>query len=253
VGITGTCVSRLGRRIWVGRRSLRLLLVAGLVILAAGCETSHHAKIAELKRTKPNPNVLLMPLDVELTELSAGGVQEPKAEWTAAARTHMLTALRAEKEVRGLRIVEYRVPESNHSESDLHVQLAKLHRAVARAALMHGLQELPIWRLPAKKDKLDWTLGPKVAALKQGYDADYALFVYVRDSYTSGERAVAIVVAALLGVSIHGGVQVGFATLVDLNTGDIVWINRLARNSGDLRTPEPATETVKTLLTGIPK
>jgi peptidoglycan/xylan/chitin deacetylase (PgdA/CDA1 family) len=194
-----------------------------------------------------------MPLDVELTEMSAGGILEPKAEWTAAAHTHLLAALRAHKEARGLRIVEYRAPESGHQDSDLHVQLAKLHRTVARAILTHLFYDVPNWRLPTKGDKFDWTLGPKVAALKQGYDADYALFIYIRDSYTSEERAVALVVALLLGVAIDHGAQEGFATLVDLNTGEIVWFNRLLSLTGDLRTPKAATETVKELLKGFPK
>jgi hypothetical protein len=41
---------------------------------------------------------------------------------------------------------------------------------------------------------------------------------------------------------------VGFASLVDLETGDIVWFNRLARAHGDLRTPDAAAETVKALV-----
>jgi hypothetical protein len=41
---------------------------------------------------------------------------------------------------------------------------------------------------------------------------------------------------------------VGFASLVDLKTGDIVWFNRLVRAQGDLRTPAAAAETVKALV-----
>ena len=57
-----------------------------------------------------------------------------------------------------------------------------------------------------------------------------------------------IVAAVLLGAGVPGGSQVGFASVVDLKTGDIVWFNRLARPSGDLRTPEAAEETVRTLV-----
>ena len=45
-----------------------------------------------------------------------------------------------------------------------------------------------------------------------------------------------------------GGTQVGFASVVDLKTGDIVWFNRLLRPQGDLRTPEAAAETVRALV-----
>jgi hypothetical protein len=57
-----------------------------------------------------------------------------------------------------------------------------------------------------------------------------------------------IVVGALLGVGVPGGAQVGFASVVDLRTGDIVWFHRLVRPHGDLRTPDAAGETVKALV-----
>jgi hypothetical protein len=47
---------------------------------------------------------------------------------------------------------------------------------------------------------------------------------------------------------VPGGSQVGFASVVDLKTGDIVWFNRLIRPQGDLRTPAAAAETVKALV-----
>ncbi|TDI64474.1 MAG: hypothetical protein E2O90_09770 [Alphaproteobacteria bacterium] len=111
----------------------------------------------------------------------------------------------------------------------------------------------PRFRLPTKKDKFAWTMGPGTAYLKQKYGADYALFVFVRDSYSSSGRVAAIIFAALLGVQIQGGVQLGFSSLVDLNTGEVVWFNRLFRGTGDLRTPAGANETVGVLLSNFPQ
>jgi hypothetical protein len=54
-------------------------------------------------------------------------------------------------------------------------------------------------------------------------------------------------------VAVQGGSQVGFVSLVDLETGNIVWFNRLARRSGDLRTAESAREVAQTLLEGLPR
>lgn len=226
------------------------MVMAGFL---AGCVTTHHKQISELKRTKPEANVLLMPLDVELTELSAGGLEEPKAEWTTAAREHMLTAIRAEKQAKGLRIVEFKSADDGSGELTVQEQLSKLNRAVGKAVIMHQVSPVPIWKLPTKEGRMDWSLGPEVRALKQRYDADYALFFFVLDSYASAGRAATMVIAALLGVGIQGGVQVGFATLVDLETGDVVWVNQMARGTGDLRTIAPATESVKLMLTGFPQ
>jgi hypothetical protein len=57
---------------------------------------------------------------------------------------------------------------------------------------------------------------------------------------------------ALLGIGVAGGAQVGYASLIDLNSGQVVWFNRLARASGDLREAEKAAETVDTLLADFP-
>jgi hypothetical protein len=91
-----------------------------------------------------------------------------------------------------------------------------------------------------------------VKSLKVDTGADYALFVYLRDSYTSPGRAALMVAAALFGVGLQGGVQLGFASLVDLQTGQIVWFNRLVSPVGDLRTPEAAEKAVQELLVNNP-
>jgi hypothetical protein len=48
------------------------------------------------------------------------------------------------------------------------------------------------------------------------------------------------------------GQQLGYASLVDLNTGRVLWFNRIQRNSGDLRDPEKAAGTVDALLEEFP-
>jgi hypothetical protein len=107
-------------------------------------------------------------------------------------------------------------------------------------------------KLPTKNERLDWSMGEAVKPMKAKTGADYALFTWIRDSYASGERKAAMIAMALLGAISTGGEQVGYASLVDLNTGRIVWFNDLQRMSGDLRDPQAANETVETLLKGFP-
>jgi hypothetical protein len=195
--------------------------------------------------------VLLMPPDIELAEVSAGGVLVPKADWTDAARGHLDTALDAEKTTRNLRMARFddsKLPRERQQELD---QVQRLHGAVGRAILRYHY--IPQQGLPTKQGRFDWTLGTAAQELKQATGADHALFIWIRDSYTSAGRvAVQFLAAALFGVAIPGGVQVGFASLVDVSTGEIVWFNRLARGTGDLRTAPAAAETAKVLLTGFP-
>lgn len=222
-----------------------LFLVALLTL--AGCAAPVQRQAKELRRDPGKlPTVVVMPLDVELAELSAGGLHEPKSEWTDAALKHMRAALEAEARNYKVRLIDYESQRGTPKNQSTSLELLRLHRAVGSAVLVH--QYIPGQQLPNKEGKFDWSLGPEVAAIAQTHAADYALFLFVRDSYASAGRVGVIVVAALLGVGVPGGAQIGFASLVDLRTGDIVWFNRLARGHGDLRTPEAAAETVRELV-----
>jgi hypothetical protein len=139
-----------------------------------------------------------------------------------------------------------RVPENLRDDQE---QLVKVHGAIGKTILVTRTFQL----LPTKQGKFDWTLGPVAKTLKETYDADYAMFVFIRDSYSSPGRVAVIIIGAALGIGVPGGAQVGFASLVDLDTGDIVWFNRLARGVGDLRTEAAARETVEVLLKDLPR
>src|SRR5262249_26023431 len=95
-----------------------------------------------------------------------------------------------------------------------------------------------------------------VQSLGQAQAAEYALFVVLRDSYASAGRHAASVAVAVLSLgqaSLPLGRQVGAASLVDLRTGDLVWINQLVDQAGDLRTAESARKAVRSLLSNLPQ
>ena len=54
-------------------------------LICIGCATTNYKANPPPPNLPQNARVLLMPLDVQLFELTAGGLQEPKAAWTAAA------------------------------------------------------------------------------------------------------------------------------------------------------------------------
>lgn len=233
-------------------RACRLLAAVLACFVLAGCVTTSHKQITALERPDAKqPRILLMPLDVELSELSAGGVPEPKADWTDAANKHMIAALQAINAERNLQLLTYNEEKLSPAKHDEILQILKLHGILGNSILLH--QYVQPFALPTKVGKFDWSLGPAVRSLREETGADYALFFWVRDSYSSGGRVAVIVLAAALGVGIPGGVQIGFASLVDLNTGNIVWFNRLARPTGDLRNEPAARETTLVLLRGLPK
>ncbi len=58
--------------------------------------------------------------------------------------------------------------------------------------------------------------------------------------------------ALLWGYLVLGGQRIGFASLVDLETGNVVWFNLLVGGFGDLREPGGARSAMGDLLAGFP-
>jgi hypothetical protein len=196
--------------------------------------------------------VLIAPLDVELFSVSAGGVATPEAKWTQDAERFMRDALVQKLKQSRVDLVE--APTALVEELN---EALNLHAAVAGAISFHQFGP-GNFRLPTKEGQLDWSFGDVFVPLAQRTGAQYGLFIWVRDGYATAERKAAMVGGIILGaftgiVIIPGGVpQTGYASLVDLNTGRVLWFNKLQRASGDLREAQPATESVDALLEAIP-
>jgi hypothetical protein len=220
---------------------------ATLLILALACAGAHAQSknlAAGFSVLPKGAKVAIMPTDIELFSISGGGVLEPRADWTDAASRFFKTALVDKKRALGLETAEL-----SEKDADDTAEINALHGAVARAIAIHHFGSLG---LPTKDGKLDWSMGETVRAIKQRTGADYAIFSWVRDSYASAERKAAMVALALLGIGVGGGMQVGYASLVDLNSGRVLWFNQLVRASGDLREADKAKETLDSLLTEFP-
>jgi hypothetical protein len=215
-----------------------------------GCATSGYKTNPAPPDLPPNARVLLMPLDIQLFELTAGGLPEPKADWTAAAENHVYAALEGILKQKKDSVVLYESPRNDPEKARFNEQLLKLHETVGQSIMVHTY--FPAYNLPAKKNAFDWSLGEGVRRINERYDADCALFIFIRDSYATTGRKAAMVLGALAGFYVTGGRQMGFSSLVDLNNGNILWFGRIFRETGDLRTPEPAREAVLQLLAGIP-
>jgi hypothetical protein len=191
--------------------------------------------------------LVVVPVDIELFSISGGGVSEPKADWTNTAQLYFNKALLSLPALKTSNVTYLK-----DSDLDELAEVNSLHGAVASSIFIHHMLGGGVNKLPTKDGKLLWSMGDAVSGLRAKTGADYALFTWVRDTYASAERKAAIVMMAILGVGIAGGTQVGYASLVDLKTGQVMWFNNLLRGSGDLREEKPATETVQLLLTKFP-
>jgi hypothetical protein len=190
-----------------------------------------------------------MPVDIELSTLTAGGVKEIRADWTETARNLVSDAIERQLAGHDDRLITYTAPQDPEEQQE-HAQILKLHGLVGQTIMLYSV--LPAAVPPTKKDRFEWSLGEEVTRLRHTSDAEYALFVYIRDSYATAGRKALMVTSALLGVGVSGGSQIGFCTLVDLHDGSIIWFNRIANQTGDLRTKASAYTAVAELMADIP-
>jgi hypothetical protein len=235
-------------------RGFLLALVAAFLLFPIAALAYNQNRVATDANGRPiriSGSVAIIEPDIELSEVLAGGIEEPRKEWTEAARRLYPEQVHRRLSEAGVaQAPDYHIPEALPPESRLG-QIIRLNEAVSVSVLAYTS---PGNQLATKRGKrLDWTLGPGVEELRKVTGADYALFTYVRDSYTSSGR-VALRVAALLllGGDIGGGRQIGVTTLVDLRTGQVVWFNFLAKQTGDLRDEQGAAATAQHMLEGLP-
>lgn len=194
--------------------------------------------------------IVIMQPDVQMTLLTAGGLQEPRADWTSQSETNFLAAFDQILSHHGHDVVVF---DPSIAAADAQEQLVLLHEAVGASAveLSSTSGTFVPSTLPTKVDGFDWTLGEDATQLREAYDADLALFLSSRGSFASGGRmAVTVVAAALWGGAPSLGVRVTRMSLVDLRTGDIVWMNFTI--NGDPRSADGAQWIVDHMSGDIP-
>lgn len=234
-------------RIQPGRPRSRWVMCLVPLVLAGCAVTRNVQQIQALESTAAEaPVILLMPPDIRYYEITAGGLALPHAEWTVAARANFSAAVQAFAERSG---TEFMVLD-DADMSPAEIRYRKLHEAVGSSVMVHHFGTT---RLPSKDGAFDWSLGPGVQEIGKEHDADYALFTFYRDEQATGGRiAFAILVAAATGVAAPMGAEYGFASLVDLRTGDIVWFNVVEAGHGELRDAESAQAAVAALFRNLP-
>jgi hypothetical protein len=233
-------------------RIARWILALALLLLPVAAAAYNNNRVATDANGNPvriQGSVVIVEPDIELALVTAGGLHEPRREWSEAARRLYPAAARTVfAEGRIEQKPDFDIPDTLDPDTRLG-QVIRLNEAVAYAIAEYSGRGS---RLATKGRRLDWTLGPGVSELRAATGADYALFTYIRDSYTSKGRAALRILSFLAGAPIGGGAQFGVATLVDLRTGQVVWFNLMARQTGDLRDAKGADETARQLLRGLP-
>jgi len=227
---------------------LHKCLLAGFALALAGCAATGESDPRNYFEPLPgNSRIVLMPPDIRYYLMSAGGNPELHPAWTAEAEAEFATAIAGRAGIRGIDIQV--LQRANIHEA--HLQYEGLHAAVGEAIIDHSLQGA---RLPSKGDNAisNWTLGPGVEVIRASTGADYALFVHYRENQASGGRIAFAILAAAAKVVIPTSSEHGFASLVDLGTGDISWFGILEDDGYEIREPAGAEVVAEWLLQALP-
>lgn len=228
------------------------LLIAALALVAAPAAQAQSRKSLTKEAfsfpAQGQVRVVLFRPDVTVSEQSTGGLDQPNAGWTEEARDQLTAALGKAQAERNIELKL--MPELAGDDAKLMSDYRKLFKTVADSVIKHRLFGLD--PLPTKEEAFDWTLGQGASRLGALGSADYGLFFWTFDSYESASRRTARLIASAMGAEAPAEVNMGYAGLVDLKTGDLVWINVDVKIGGDVRTAEGAALRISELLDGFP-
>ena len=225
------------------------IIAAGLAaaVCLSACATNPRMS-ADFTPPETPARIVVFDPEVEYGLLTFGGLMEARADWSETAERELLAALETKIESMGHELVLLS-PEENEALN----QMALLHTAVASSATTHGAGAVGPLVLPTKAEGWDWTLGPGAAEVAEAYDGDLGLFLFSRGSFASGSRiATSILVGAAAGGAYvpTGAQRATIASLVDLKTGDIVWMG--VAPMGDPRSPGGAESVINQAFSDAP-
>ena len=226
------------------------LLIAALPYAVHAAETPHWVHYKWLLNNPTLPKkVVVLPVNIEVIEVSAGGVEEKVPDWSKEASESVFKALSAAIGKQGLK--EMTAPQftgASATNVDEHLALYKL---VVNTASRLG------WR--HKIRRFDYSIGPGLREIVDNAGVDVAVMVYGRDYVSTAGRKARAVAGNIPIVNIFTGPapQLGHSFIhvgvVDLRTGDLLWMNSNYREGGtNLRDLNDATKMVNTIFKWYP-
>ncbi len=228
-----------------------MMIVAALPLVARAADTPHWVHYKWLASNPAMPKkVMVLPVDIEVVEVSAGGVEEKVPNWSKEAGQSVFLALStAIKKQQGMKeIAAPRFSGTTGANVDEHLALYKL---VVNTASRTG------WK--HKIRRFDYSIGPGLKQLAAQTGADAVIMVYGRDHVsTAGRKARAIAGnVPILNIFTgpppklgHSYIHVG---MIDLRTGDLLWMNSNYREgSTNLRDPEDAANMIDSIFEWYP-
>ena len=226
------------------------MMITALPLAVQAADTPHwvHYKWLSSNPTLPR-KVVVLPVNIEVVEVSAGGVEEKVPDWSKEASQSVFKALSAAINKQSLK--ELAAPQfSGDSAANVDEHLA-LYKLVVNTATSTG------WRHKIKH--FDYSIGPGLRRVADNTGVDVAIMVYGRDYVSTAGRMARAVAGNIPIVNIftgpapelgHSFIHVG---VVDLRTGDLLWMNsNVRKGSTNLRDPDDAAKMVNEIFKWYP-
>ena len=233
-------------------RSLAGLLVGALLLAACGSAPPSESMPTQVADLEPlaGRKVVLMKPDIELFVIHSGGIPELNAGWTTSARKGVAEFLDRRLSAKKMTVISAEQVDAAREDDPLAVQLVRLQSAVAQSILASHFKRFD--RLPTKEERFEWSLGSEARVLAQRYQADYALFVAFREHYPSEDATGPHGGSLSRRFAVLSLYRKGYAMLVELESGRVVWFAERDRISPGLRTSGEVRATLDTLLENFP-
>ena len=177
----------------------------------------------------PALKVLVLPVNVKIYSFTANGALEDSPDATSLATTTSEAELRHVMSSSQF-FQPIAMPALSPDEQAALNEHIALYKAIAVDA--HIADDIgDAWKAPLAT--FDYTLGPGLQFLRQRSGADYALVLQGEDAESTGGRIGMSIFAAMLGVNLAKGRNYICAGLIDLNTGNVVWLNYDTHDASD--------------------
>lgn len=234
-----------------------VLLLACILVLA-GCASKPNFFLHQSLDSQPfdhdDNRILLWSVDVDVFELTAGGVREEVPEWGKQANRNVREVLARhfafldEAETSPGFLADLPLTEFELEQIEEHLAL---FRVAMYSAYWTSIPANQSWHF--KQDSFDYSLGKGLAFLKTKYGFDSGLVIFGQDYVSTSGRKAAAFTGALLGVAIPLGHSSLYAGLVDFESGNVLWLNReVSAGGSDLREIGSCGEMVDRLIVNFP-
>jgi hypothetical protein len=219
-----------------------------LLSLPAAAQFRHYSLDGPDARPLPR-KIVILPPEVIVRELSAGGVAEKVPEWTDQAGAALT---KAAKEFAGRQdgYVLVDMPTLSQDERDELEEYSATLYSLALGSVLLSNYRSGAWN--ERRRKFDFSMGEGLPFLAEKSGAGAALFIIGEDLVsTPGRRALAVLGAAL-GAAVGMGSSVVVGVVVDLKTGDLLWTNHTTSKVRDLKDDKGAMSMIGGILDSYP-